>query len=1137
MPAAPDFRLYHSNSLDVLAGLLAQELRAPAPGQSLLAPDIVLIPQVAMRRWLQAELAKAHGIAANLEFLTPGELVRRALDANVDGGDEDLDADALRWRLYAALGDATLMRAPAMAGLRVYLGGNGQAGADPLKAWGLAGELAAVFEKYQAWRRDWLLEWETGADPRDPQAVLWRHVGAGRRHRARRIDDYLGRFAGDDTPLPAGLPPRLFAFATLNISPDVLRVVATQARVGTLHFYLPSPTQAYWGDLQTLRERLQAGDDDAFALGENPLLQAWGAAGRDFMAVLGSYEVVHPSGDVPAYAEPVPRPGDALADGLLRRLQRDLFHRRGEPGAPLREAVDRNDPTLQVHACHTRLREVQVLHDQLRGLLEDDRFDPPLQPREIAVLAPDIDPYVPYIEAVFGGRAGQPDFIPYALADASPLAGEPLAEVFLRLLALPVSRFGLHEVLDLLASPPLAEAAGLDAPALERLHDWLQAAGARWGLDAGHRQRHRAPADDTWTWRFALDRLLLGHAIGDDAPLALGSGAMLAPWPELEGGALDALDVLLRLLRMLERHERTLAEAMPPARWRERLLGLLDALFPQVPSAPATQRALERLRQLVATFADSAAATGFDAPLAAEVVRAHFAAVLGEADTRAPLLTGGISFGRMVPLRLLPFRAICVLGLNDGDYPRRDPAAGLNRLTAELGTMRRRHGDRSLREDDRFLFLQLLASAGDAFYLSHLGADARDGSAREPSVLVAELLDAAAAQHADPAAAREALVVHHPLQPFAPTAFGAGDQGGFEPRRFSFRAEWHPAAGRSAGQRQPLPAWSTGPLPAKASNAEIEPEVITIAELRRFLRDPAGEYLRRRLALRLPEEVASVEDVEPLLLPTRGLDKHHLQTAVLEAAIAGDTGDLHERLRARGLLPPGPLAAAQLETLLRDTRAYAELFNRWRDGRAATSLPIDVEVHLPGGAVDVRGRIEGDHGDALARLRVGAPNGPSMIRDGLDWLLASANDTPRMLVQFHDHGEGVALHERTPLAPGAARAALRGLLLLRAQGLAEPLPWGPYTGWTYYRESGAAKPEAALDRARKQWEGGHQSWGEGAGDAFRLTLRGRDLFDDAQLFRRFEDINACIFGALVERPIGDDGADDAAVAGSNEATA
>ena len=74
-----DFRLYHSNSLDVLAALLARNVRAPVPGQPLLAPEVVLIPQVAMRRWLQATLAAEFGVAANLEFLTPGEFVARAL--------------------------------------------------------------------------------------------------------------------------------------------------------------------------------------------------------------------------------------------------------------------------------------------------------------------------------------------------------------------------------------------------------------------------------------------------------------------------------------------------------------------------------------------------------------------------------------------------------------------------------------------------------------------------------------------------------------------------------------------------------------------------------------------------------------------------------------------------------------------------------------------------------------------------------------------------------------------------------------------------------------------------------------------------------------------------------------------------
>jgi exodeoxyribonuclease V gamma subunit len=818
------------------------------------------------------------------------------------------------------------------------------------------------------------------------------------------------------------------------------------------------------------------------------------------MAVLGSYEVVHPRGEIAAYAEPLPRAGDALADGLLKRLQRDLFHRRATPGAPMRALVDRNDPTLQVHACHTRLREVQVLHDQLRALLEDPRFEPPLQPRDIAVLAPDIDPYAPYVEAVFGGRAGQPDFIPYALADASPLAGEPLAEVFLRLLALPVARFGLHEVLDLLASPPLAAANGLDAVALDRLAGWLQAAGARWGLDARHRARHGAPEDGAFTWAFALDRLLLGHASGDDAELDGPDGAVLAPWPELEGNALEALDVLLRLLRVLERHERVFAEAMPPAQWRERLLGLLEAVMPESPEDARTQRALARLHALVGAFAESAAQADSDAPVPPDVVRAHFAAALAEADTRAPLLTGGVSFGRMVPMRLLPFRVLCVLGLNDGDYPRRDPVAGLNRLAAELGTAHRRFGDRSLREDDRFLFLQLFASAGDVFYLSYVGADARDGSVREPSVLLGELLDVAAAQHDDRDAARAALVVKHPLQPFTPAAFGDAS----EPRRFSYRREWHPAAGSVTGMRRPLPAWHAAPLPAPPAG-----ETLTLAEVRRFLRAPAAAFLRERLALRLPEPPEAADDLEPLLLPAGGLERYALDQAVLQAAIAGDSERLPARLHARGLVPSGPLAARQLDALCTSARRYADLLSRWRGDRVAEAATLDVEV----GGQRLQGRIDGLYGDALVRLRMGAPSGPSVIRDGLDWLLANAAGHACALVQFHDVGDGPVQHVHPALAPAAALAALQALLRVRDDGLVAPLPWGAYSGWAYFA---ADTPEKGLKAARERWQGQNGGWGEGAADALRLTLRGRSLFDEPELLARFTDLSHAIFVPLTQ---------------------
>ena len=1084
-----DFRLYHSNALDVLAGLLAAELRTPAPGQPLLAPDTILIPQVAMRRWLQATLAQAHGIAANLEFLTPGEFVARALEANLGPGDEDLDAAGLHWRLYAALRDPALLARPALAPIAAHLAGD-----DAVKPWALAGELAASFEKYQAWRRDWLLRWEDGADPDDAQAVLWRAMAQGRAHRARRIQQYLTRFA-DGNARPQGLPARLFAFATLNVSPDVLRVMATQAKVGTLHFYLPTPTKEYWGDLQSLRQRLRAGKEPFAADDDNPLLRDWGAAGRDFMALLGSYEVVHPRGEIAACVEPAD-------DGsrLLQRLQRDLYHRRTQPEGVARAEVDAADASLQFHACHTRLRELQVLHDRLRALLDPDseegrRFDPPLQPREIAVLAPDIDPYLAYLPAVFGGEDAA---IAYAVADASPLAGEALAAVFLRLLALPLARFGLEEILDLLASPALAEAAGLDAAAFERLHGWLHAAGARWGLDAAHRARHGAPADDAYTWQFALDRLLLGHASGDEAEIA-----GVAPWPQLEGGALDALDRLLRLLRELARRERQFGSALAPVQWRESLLQLLDALLPRPPASDAGQRALARLRSLIDDFARQAEDAGFAEAVPAEVVHAHFAAVLGAADTRAPLLTGGVSFARMVPMRLLPFRAICLLGMNDGEFPRRDPAAGLNRLAAELGTAQRRYGDRSTRDDDRYLFLQLFAAAQDVFYLSWLGADPRDGSVREPSALVGELLAAAGACHAHPEAAQRELVLRHPLQPFSPAAFGADGA-----RQFSYRQRWHPAASQLAGARAPLPPWfADGDAPA----VEL-PDALALDALRGFLRNPAEHFLRQRLLLRLPEVEAAGEDVEPLVAPASGLSRHALQQAVFAGLLDGrDEAALRASLRARGLLPSGAPGQRALRGLIEEVGGYAEAFARWRGTEAARVEAVEVEID----GLRLHGRLDAVYAQGLARLRIGAPNGSSVLRHGLDWLLASAAGLVLPLFEFHQSKDaGLGPHRREPLPQAQAIAALRELLHLYREGQQRPLAFAPYSGWALYS---ANTPQAGVNAAAKQWRGdGQGGFAEGEGEALRLALRGRDPFADADALREFARITGTVFGAVIE---------------------
>ena len=1087
MPAATDFRLYHGNALEVLAELLARELRQVPAGAGLFDPDTILIPQPSMRRWLQATLAERHGIAANLRVLAPGEFVGEVLAANVPDFDDarTIDPSRLVWRLYAALRDPAARAHPAIATvLERYLGGV-QA---ELKAWALASALADVFAKYQAWRRDWLLAWDRGAEPGDWQAELWRRATRGLVHRAQAIDRFLERHADADAPVPQGLPPRIFAFACLNVSPDVLRVMTAAARGCTLHFYLPTPTRKYWGDLRTLRERLAEADSDPLDGGDNPLLAAWGRAGRDFIATLFSYELVTPA-EVEFYAEPEP------PHGLLQRLKLDLLERRAPHGAKIPLASIERERTLQVHACHTRMREVEVLHDQLRALLEDD---PKLEPRDIAVMAPDINLYAPYIAAVFGGAQGTPRFIPYTVADESALIASPIADLVLRILDLPQSRLTSNDVLDLIALPPLLRRFDLDGESIDRLRGWIDAAGARWGLDAAHRARLGAPAEEAFTWRFALDRLLLGHAAGDDADVA-----GVAPWPHLEGTALDALDALIELLALIDRAVVDVAAARSAGEWQALLTNVLTALLPANASDAADQRARDRVFAEIDAFGRAAEDADLDDALPCDVVRAHFAARFAEADARQPFLAGGVSFCRMVPMRLIPFRAICLLGLNDRDFPRQEASPVLNRISATLDRPgARRRGDRSVRDDDRFLFLQLLTAADRVLYLSYIGRDALDDSAREPSVVVSELLDVAAMYFDDPGEARKRLVVQHTLQPF-------GRPPDADARRIRFDPAWVPAL-QTTPAAHPLPPFVAAPLPPEAE-ARPTTEVDHLA-LSRFLIDPPRIFLRERLAVRLDEDEAHLSENEPFV-PADALEHFHVQRRVYEALLADagiDEAALCRRLQAEAELPPGAAGAQRLREIARRARPLAAAVRTAQRG-ALAPMPFE----LPLGAIRLTGALaDVDEAHAI-RVKVGKPSGRDVVRWHLDALVLAALGDPRAVLTFAEFDAGdigpraLAIHTRE-----SARDALRWLIDLMRDGIVAPLPFRPAAAWAWLEALAARNDVASADEAAEQTWANRGGGGEGTDASTRLALRGATPFENESATVRFRALTHAVFDAL-----------------------
>lgn len=1106
------FRLISGNRLDALAAHLGARLATPMDPSDpdSLAPDVVLIPQPGLRQWLLQTLAEQHGIAANLDLCTPSEFVWRLLRAAHPLLPEasPWDREHLRWRLYALLGEQATLPAPVRRHLR-RAAHSANAADAALARDALADALAAAYDRYQAYRRDWLEAWEAEppVDRDDWQAQLWRALrrrAPEMPHRAALLADWLARHDRDAATFagapPPGLPPRLFAFGTLHVSPDVLHLLAVVGQWIPVDFHLPTPCAEYWGDVESLRERLRRDGVGALpaALAEadrdNPLLTAWGAGGREIIARLFSYDIVLPEREVELFLPPG-------RDTLLHRLQQDVLER----AAPLPSPLDPGDRSLQVHACHSKLREVEVLHDQLRALLDDEaRFDPPLQPHEIAVMAPDIADYLPLARAVFGGLdPGDPRYVPFSLADRPQRQTHPLIALLPDLLALadtPPTAAGFR---DLLALPSLAQALPLDAAQRAKLDDWFAAAGIRWGEDAAARERAGVGRWREYSFEFGFDRLLAGYAAGDAALRGADAAHdVIAPYPELEGADAEALDRALAVYR----HLRALAEWMrtphPAAAWRLRLADTLRTLLAPVPIDEPEAQARRILFDALDEFAEQAADAG---ELPAALVRRALDTMLAQPSTQRPWLTGGVVFAGMVPLRTVPFRVICLLGMDADAYPRREPGSDVDRLVDAIqGRAPRRLGDRSVRDDDRFLFLQLLCAAGDVFYLSYGGRDARDGSLREPSPVIGELLDAVERMHGE--AAREALSVSHPLQPFSPRAFGAGDDPAAS-RRFSYREEWRMRAARDAA----TPAFAPAPLPPDETDIALPDR----DALQTFFANPAKHWLRTRLGLRLPGDEHDNDAREPM--GGDALMRYHAIEALL-AADDADVADPVPALRARGRLPPGRDGVA----LAAEARTFADRLREARaqvlDASAATRIVSDGDD-----SAGIAFRFDDVHDGARVVLVAGRLDGKRRLRARIDHLLlASALGEDARTHLIGPDGKTGAPVEAVyrGFDRATAIAALEELLALWREGQAAPLPFAPKSAFAYAAAWHAKGDASAAWKAARDAYAPFQGDGERDDAWLRLAFRPHGLLEqrDSAQAKRFREIAVRVFDAREPTP-------------------
>ena len=1141
----PGFMVVHGNRMQDLRALAIEWMRRHPLDP--LENETILVQSNGIAQWLKLALARdpdgedsGCGIAAALQVELPARFLwsayRAVLGPDAVPADSPFAKAPLTWRLMRLLPES--LDRPEFAPLERFLGSD----EDLSKRWQLARQLADLFDQYQVYRADWLADWAAERDQlrdargaiaaMDPgqrwQASLWRMIRADmdpeqrEQSRAAVHHRFMERVRSLERR-PAGLPRRIVVFGISSLPSQSLDALEGLARLSQVLLCVHNPCEYFWADIVADRDLLRAArrrqarrpgmpaelTDPERYQHANPLLAAWGKQGRDYIRLLDEHDDPE---RYRALLEALPWQRIDLfepqPDGsLLGQIQDDIRALR-----PLHETRDRwppvattTDLSLRFHVAHSPQREVEVLHDELL-----DRFqrDPGLRPRDVIVMVPDVEAYAPHVQAVFGQLdVADPRFIPFTLSDRSRRRQEPLLAALEGLLDMPESRFTVSDLLDLLEVPAVRRRFGIAGDRLHQLHAWIEGSGIRWGLDAGQRATLGLPEGlEQNTWRFGLRRMLLGYAVA-------GPGGRPAPWAGIEPfdeiGGLDAAlaGQLARLLDALDQWWQRLREPVAPGVWVPRLRGLLEAFF--AADEEREQWLLSELHDALEDWETDCAAARLEEPLPLTVVRESWLEAVDQPALTQRFLGGAVNFCTLLPMRAIPFRVVCLLGMNDGDYPRAPVAMDFDLMARDY-----RPGDRSRREDDRYLFLEALLSAREQLYVSWVGRSVRDNAERPPSVLVNQLRDHIAAgwqlEGADGESLLRALTVLHPLQPFSRANFPAEGTGPL----FTYAREW------AGYHHQPPPdQYEPGPLPERESDRESE-SPLRPEDLGGFLRNPVQSFFNRRLGVHFDEDVPAPMDQEPFALD--GLAQWQLREAMVAAALepGGDPDHWPLRMDAAlaglqraGRLPLAAVGTAEAHGLRNEV---AGLLERYRGLAAEYPWPLDGSepLRFEHEGIAIEGELAGlrRDGNGLRCLLLPRPGNVTAGRKAVPrhdvlvypWVVhLMANARGRNLATWVV-GTDAALF-LPPMPDDRCAAILRELVLGWREGQCRPAPVALHAAFAWLQaEAEGRDPHADALRAYEGSE--HQ-----AGDLQRSPYHRRIYPDPLSLlqdpgFRRWTDV-------------------------------
>jgi exodeoxyribonuclease V gamma subunit len=701
------------------------------------------------------------GVCANVVFPWPSTLLDEAVQsASAEHADavERWAPQRSVWPLLEVM-DACVSTEPWCRPLAQHLGSGGK---DKGRRYAVASSLARLFDDYGQSRPPMLRAWAAGRDERGDgtpleddlrwQGELWRRLRdrLGASSPAELLDDACARLRAE--PELSALPPRVSVFGASRLSPARLLVLSALGEHRDVHLWLQHASPALWEAVKSSSHIVRRRDDRSRSALTNPLLAS---LSRDVLEL--QQLLAHTA---PHLAD-VRHPSPPFPDSLLGRLKHDLADDR-VPESPT--PLDPADRTVQVHACHGRTRQVEVLREVIVGLLASDHS---LEPRDVLVMCPDVETFAPIIAATFALGAEDDAAHPAArlrvrLADRALRQTNSLLAVLAQVLELGTARITASQVLDLASTPAVRQRFGFDDDQIDRLRSWVVGAGVRWGLDLDHRSTWQLGDIEQGTWRDGLDRLLLGVAMEGGLDIFCD----VVPLDDVDSGDIELAGRLAELVDRLAAVQELMSGRHTAEEWTA---GLEAAVLGLSAAAPNTAWQEIQLRGELADLADAAA--GSQALLCLADVQALLDGVLSGRPTRASFRTGTLTVCTLVPMRSVPHRVVCLLGLDDGVFPRNSTRDGDDVLARDPWI-----GERDPRSEDRQLLLDAIGAAEEHLVITYSGADERTGASIPPAVPLGELLDALdrTASATGGSRVRDIVTTRHPLQPFDPRNFTPG---------------------------------------------------------------------------------------------------------------------------------------------------------------------------------------------------------------------------------------------------------------------------------------------------------------------------------------------------------------------------